>query len=410
MTPEVKSMRWTTALSRDPNPEVAAGECSCRIAAEFNDGTPPDVVFAFISPQYAPAIEGMAETLRLDLRPRHLLGCTAAGILGGGKEYEEGLTIAVSAARLPGVRIHPFHMHESRMPDLDTSPREWEEALGVKRADEPQFVLLADPFSIRTDDILGGLDYAFPQSSKIGGLSSGARGRGGNMLFLDDRTLREGAVGLALMGNLRLDTLVAQGCRPIGKPLAVTRCHKNLLIELDGRKPMACIAGVYEECDEQEQRLIRTALFLGMVMDPLKSKDPRAGDFLIRNILGRDLHTDGLYVNSMLREGMQVQFHVRDGRAAADDLEEVLRGYSTSVLKEGHGDSVPRPPAGALLFSCLGRGKHMYGKSDHDSTRFREIVGEVPLSGFFCNGEIGPVGGTTYLHGFTSCFGIIRPK
>ncbi|MCW8130519.1 MAG: FIST C-terminal domain-containing protein [Planctomycetota bacterium] len=403
-------MRWTTALSCDPNPEVAAGEVSCRIAAEFNDGHPPDVLFVFVSPQYAPAVEAMAETLRMDLRPRHLLGCTAAGIVGGGKEVEDGLALAVSAARLPGVRIHPFHLHESSMPDLDTSPRAWEEAVGVRRADEPQFVVLSDPFSIRTDDALGGLDYAFPNAPKAGGLSSGARGRGGNMLFLDDRVLREGMVGLALMGNLRLETLVAQGCRPIGKPLTVTKCHKNLLMQLDGRKPMECIAEIYEHGSEDEQRLIRTALFIGLVMDPLAAKEPRAGDFLIRNILGRDLHTDGLYVNAMLRDGMMVQFHVRDARTAAEDLEEVLRSYSRGLLQEGHGDSVPRPPAGALLFSCLGRGKHMYGKPDHDSTMFRQIVGEVPLSGFFCNGEIGPVGATTYLHGFTSCFGIIRPK
>lgn len=410
MTPEVKTMRWSSALSQDPNAEVAAGECSRRIAADFNDGTPPDVLFVFVSPHYAPAIEGMAETLRMDLKPRYVIGCTAGGIVGGGHEVEEGPALSVAAARMPGVRMQTFHLYEDAIPDLDTSPREWEEALGVKRADEPQFVVLADPFSIRTDEVLGGLDYAFPDAVKVGGLSSGARGRGGNVLFLNDRNLREGAIGLALMGNLRLDTLVAQGCRPLGKPFTVTKCHKNLLIQLSGRKPMETIAELYESLEDRERNLIRSALFLGLVMDPLKTEAPKAGDFLIRNILGRDPHTDGLFVNAMLREGMMLQFHVRDGKAAAEDLEEVLRRYSTGLLKEGQGESVPRPPAGALLFSCLGRGRNMYGKPDHDSTLFRELVGEIPLNGFFCNGEIGPVGGTTHLHGFTSCFGIIRPK
>lgn len=410
MNAGLKTMRWHAALSQDSNPEVAAGECTRRIAAEFSDGTPPDLLIFFASHHYGTALEAMAETLRLDLRPRHALGCTGGGIIGGQHEVEEGPALAVAAARLPDVKLKPFHLHEGALPGLDTSRRDWEDALGVKAADEPQFVLLADPFSIRTDEVIAGLDYAFPKAVKVGGLASGARARGGNLLFLQDRTIREGAVGLALSGNLRLDAVVAQGCRPLGRPLKVTKCHKNLLLTLDGRKPMEAIAELYEAAEERERRLVRTALFLGVLTDPLQAGEPKAGDFLIRNILGRDMHTEGLYINALLHEGMLVQYHVRDGQAASEELIEALRGYSAGILKEGQGDTVPRPPAGALLFSCLGRGKHMYGKSGHDSGVLRDVVGDVPLAGFFCNGEIGPIAGQTHLHGFTSCFGIVRPK
>lgn len=408
--PGTKTMRFEAAISRERDAVAAAEDCARQIATRLNDGQPPDLLFVFVSPLYGPDGVTAFEILRRDLKVRQTLGCSGGGILASGVEVEDGPALAVMAARLPGVTLKPFHLLNENIPNLDFGPREWEDALGVKATEDPHFIVLADPFSMRAEELLGGLDFAFPNAVKVGGLASGARARGQNVLFLGDRVVREGAVGLALCGNVRLEALVAQGCTPLGQPLTITQCKENLLVEVSGRKPLEWVAEIYERAEERERMLIRSALFVGMVQDPYKQGTPSAGDFLIRNIMGRDPATDGLYLGANLRQGQVVQFHVRDGVAANADLAAVLRRYSTELLKEGQGDAVPRQPCGALLFSCLGRGKHMYGKSGHDSELFREFLGDVPLSGFFCNGEIGPVGGTTYLHGFTSCFGVLRPR
>ncbi len=234
----------------------------------------------------------------------------------------------------------------------------------------------------------------------MGGLASAASGRGENALYLGDRILNAGAVGIALSGDIMLDTVVAQGCRPIGKPMQITRADRNILIELDGQPPLKAIAELLEGLSPADQALARSSLFLGVVMDDLIST-PESGDFLIRNIIGIDREHGFLAIGEVLREGQIVQFHLRDARTAAEDLSHVLGRFATG--------SESKDARGALLFSCLGRGVFLYGKPDHDTDLFRRALGGLPLGGFFCNGEIGPVGGSTRLHGYTSSFGIFRP-
>ncbi|MBC7996362.1 MAG: FIST C-terminal domain-containing protein, partial [Leptolyngbya sp.] len=250
--------------------------------------------------------------------------------------------------------------------------------------------------------MVAGLDYAFASSQKVGGLASGANEPGKNALFLNDGVYREGMVGMAVSGNVVVDTVVAQGCRPIGKPLRVTNCQGNILLELDGEPAIKVLKGILEELKPQDQELARNSLFLGVVMDEFKSEF-HAGDFLIRNLVGIVPEAGALVVGELLRQERTVQFHLRDAATSSDDLRLMLKSYSDGNSGRVH-------PQGALLFSCLGRGKYLYGRKNHDSESFREHVGEVPLAGFFCNGEIGPVGGTTFLHGYTSSFGLFRAK
>jgi small ligand-binding sensory domain FIST len=266
--------------------------------------------------------------------------------------------------------------------------------------EEPQFIVLADPYSIRIENLLMGMDYAYPKAAKVGGLASGATQPGENALYLNSVCYRSGAVGVALSGNVALDVLVAQGCRPIGKTMRVTKCDRNILIELDGKPPLNILRDLFMTLGARDQNLLQHALFLGLVMDPLKSHFTH-GDFLIRNIVGLDTEKGLLAVGALLREGQTVQFHLRDAQTSADDLEHIVSAYAA---RSGRGN-----PSGALLFSCLGRGEFLYGHSSHDTRLFQQKLGQVPVSGFFCNGEIGPVGGTTYLHGYTSCFALFRP-
>ena len=230
---------------------------------------------------------------------------------------------------------------------------------------------------------------------------SGGSSPEGHILFVGRESFHSGLAGVALTGNLAVDTIVAQGCRPIGVPMFVTQCRENLLQELDGRPPSEVLQELYPALEPRDQELFRNSLFLGMVMKEARQNYGR-GDFLIRNIVGMDRETGALSIGATLKENWVVQFHLRDAQASADDLEDLLSRYA--------GDPPQPSPQGALLFSCLGRGVYLYGEPDHDTLLFRRHLPGIPMGGFFCNGEIGPVQGKTYLHGYTSSFGIFRPR
>ena len=393
-------MKWTSALSENPVLEDAIVECAVAIKDSV-DGERLDLAVAFISPHYEDSYDRVADLMPESLGAKHVFGCSGGGVIGNGLEIEQRAGISITAAVLPNVDIKPFHLQSDRMPDLDAGPDKWEDMIGVPADKDPHFVMIADPYSFPVQDLLLGMDYAYPRATKIGGLASGASRQGGNALFLDGEVLRFGAIGLALDGNITVDTVVAQGCRPIGSPMRISKSDRNMLLELDGQPPMEVLRNMLQVLPDRDQELLRHSLFLGVVTDEF-IENPAQGDFLIRNVVGMDQDTGALAIGEMLKEGQLVQFHLRDAETSTDDLQAVLTRYAN----EHRENDIP----GALLFSCLGRGQYLYGKPNHDTDMFREKLGEVPLGGFFCNGEIGPVSGTTFLHGYTSSFGLFRPK
>lgn len=392
-------MKWASAISELPDLDGALSECADAIRRQL--GEPPQLAVAFVSPHYQPGYGRVGPRLRELLDAGHIFGCSGGGIIGAGMEVEQRPALSVTAAALPGVNVTPFHLGGDSLPDLDAGPDAWQDLLGVAESDDPQFVLLADPFSFPAQNLIMGLDFAFPRAAKIGGLASGAQRPGDNALFLNAATYDTGAIGLALRGNILVDTVVAQGCRPIGQPMRITASRRNILGELDGHPPVAVLQNPYRSMPERDRQLMSHSLFLGVVMDELLDQ-PGPGDFLIRNVVGMDQRTGSLSIGEMLKEGQLVQFHLRDADTSAQDLTIVLERYAV----ENRENRVP----GALLFSCLGRGQYLYGRPNHDTDVFRDKLGQVPLGGFFCNGEIGPVGGTTFLHGYTSSFGLFRSR
>jgi small ligand-binding sensory domain FIST len=393
-------MKWTSALSEQPVLEDAIAECGVAIKNSVG-GEDLDLAVAFISPHYEDSYDRVAGLMADSLGAKHVFGCSGGGVIGNGMEIEQRPGVSITAAVLPNVDIRPVHLQVDGLPDLDASPDKWVDLFGVTPDRDPHFVMLADPFSFPVQNLLMGMDYAYPKATKIGGLASGASREGGNALFLDGEVLRSGAISLALDGNITVDTVVAQGCRPIGQAMRISKSERNMLMELDGEPPMAVLRNLYEEVPKRDQELLGNSLFLGVVMDELID-NPVQGDFLIRNVVGMDQSTGALAIGEMLKEGQLVQFHLRDAETSTDDLTAVLSRYAD----EHRENDIP----GALLFSCLGRGEYLYGKPNHDTDLFRDKLGDVPLGGFFCNGEIGQVSGTTFLHGYTSSFGLFRPK
>jgi small ligand-binding sensory domain FIST len=391
-------MRWASSISSESRLDGAIAECADAIEADL-DGPPPDLVAAFVSPHFSESWSRIPSILARRFPHAVSLGCSGGGVLAAGREIEEDRAFAMIGAVLPGVRLTPLVVRPGDFVDLESAcPRVAEVCAGAnaKQSRPPHFVVLPDPFSCPSQTLIAELDRLFPRSVKIGGLASGARQPGGNVLWAGGEAVHGGAVALALAGELTIDTIVAQGCRPIGLPLFVTAGHGQIIRELDGRRPLDLLRELYEASSPRDRELFRGSLFVGVVMREGESMYG-PGDFLIRNLVQLDADTGAMAIAAGVREGSVVQFHLRDAETSAEDLRHHLSDAQSHDA-----------PAGALLFSCLGRGRHLYGVPDHDSRMFSARYGRVPIGGFFCNGEIGPVHGRTFLHGYTSSFGLFR--
>ncbi len=395
-------MRWATAVSRSTDLDEAVAGCASDISHELGEG-PVSLALVFVTSHFAGRYREVPSLVLDHLGADALMGCSAGGVIGGGEEIEGVPAVTLVAARMEDVEVRGFHVGgPGALPDLDGPPGAWEEVVGARSDEGAQFVLLADPFSSDPVTLLSGLDYAFPGASKIGGLASGATSAGSGALFLGEDFYAGGTVGIALTGDVAVDTVVAQGCKPAGGLRQITACDDNVMQELDGRPAFEVLEEIYASLDERDQKLASSALFVGVLRDEF-AEEPGPGDFLIRNLIGVDPRNGSLAVGERLQEGMRVRFHLRDAETSAEDLHVVLTGYERAA---GTVDAV----SGALLFSCLGRGEGLYGEPGFDTGVFHEHLGAVPVGGFFCNGEFGPVGGESFLHGYTSSFGLFRQR
>jgi len=405
-------MQWVNALSTQPSLEAAVKE----VADQVRRLSSPDLAIVFISAAFGSEYSRLLPLLRSALPLTSLIGCSGGGVLGvdaGGQvqEVEGCAALSLTLAHLPQVKVQPFHLSAAALPDLDSPPDAWIDLMGIPAQDQPKFVLLASPLSAGVSELLQGLDFAYPGSVKVGGLASVNGGSSG--LFCGNDYHLDGIVGVALSGNIEMDTIVAQGCRPIGEAYRVAAAERNILTQLepietelgeslttgDGRTPLAVLQAMFEDLSDADRSLAQQSLFVGVAQSAFK-QDLEQGDFLIRNLLGVDPKTGAIAVGDRIRPGQRIQFHLRDAAASAEDLRMLLARYA----------QFNRPSAvGALMFSCMGRGEGLYQQPNFDSELFAEYLGLTPLSGFFCNGEIGPVGDTTFLHGYTSVFGICRP-
>ena len=344
-----------------------------------------------------------------------VIGCGGGGIVGMKNDYqasevEAKPALSLTVMSLPDVDVTPFHVVAQDLPDLDSPPDKWWDTIGVSMDKSPNFILLADPFSAKINELLEGLDFAYPGAVKVGGLASATTmGVGSGLFYFDgnDREsmlVREGTVGIAFTGNLKIESIVAQGCRSIGDTYQITKGEKNVILEMTDKTgktdiPLNMLRELVNSLSPQDQDLAQYSLFLGIARDEFQL-ELKHGDFLMRNLVGVDPKYGAIAVGDRIRTGQRIRFHLRDAKASADDLETLLTNYcndttnSTSTI------------VGALIFSCLGRGEGLYGKPNFDSQLFLDYVNDIDLAGFFCNGEIGPVGGSTSLHGYTSVFGI----
>jgi small ligand-binding sensory domain FIST len=379
------AVKIAAALSTTADP-LAAGREAAQSVAERLDREAPELAFVFASGSHLAAPEAMIEGIQEVLRPRVLVGCGAGGVLGSGRELEAGTGLALWAASFAdAAEVIPFHGRlqteagEARiegLPDFD----------GARAA-----VLLADPYTFPTDAVLGAIAAQAPGLPVLGGLASAHGAAGSASLIFGERVCEEGAVGVCLRG-VEVLPCVSQGAAPVGPEVTITAAEGNVIEELAGRPALETVERLIAQLPPRERTLVAGGLLIGIVVEGGKPEYEQ-GDFLVRGVTGADPESGRLAVGALVHPGQVIRLHARDARSADEDLRRALRLRMAALADSG--------PAGALVFSCNGRGASMFGPCDHDAEAVEQELG-APAAGFFAAGEIGPVGGRSFLHGFTA--------
>jgi small ligand-binding sensory domain FIST len=364
-------------------------------AAQVGDGA--DLAVVFVSAAYGAAIRPAMEGLGDAIGVRTVIATTAEAVLAEDVEYESAPAVTVWMARMPGAVIVPFSLEYAQTPDGGTFAG-WPPELDGDWPEGAAVVLLADPFSFPVDAFIRRMEDDHPGVPIVGGMASGGYQPAANTLVVGQRTYDSGAVGFVVGGAARVRPVVSQGCRPIGRPLVVTKSEENVIIELGGRPALERLREIYVDLDPSDRELVRSSLHVGRVASEYQESF-RRGDFLVRNVVGADPESGVIAVGDLVRTGQTVQFHVRDAKTADEDLRELLE------QEKGRGSTA----AGALVFTCNGRGTRLFDEASHDARCLREIIGRVPAAGFFAQGEIGPIGRRNCLHGFTASIALFEP-
>lgn len=384
------SARVATGLSTVDDGLLAFAQAADAAA----DGLGPasaDLAFVFAGAGHLRSIEDGLRAVEDRLAPGALVGCGAQGVVGAGHEVEDG-GVAVWAASLPGAGLETFHLQALRTAEDAIA------VTGMPELDEAEaLIVLVDPYTFPIEPLLAQIGEDHAGLPVVGGIASAGGGPGAAALLHDGSVAHDGVVGVALRG-VDVRAGVSQGARPLGPEMIITAAEGNVIYELASKPAVDRITEAIATLDDEERALAASGLLLGIVIDPNKP-DYTRGDFLVRGLLGADRDSGALTVGERVHVGQSVRLHVRDGASADEDLRAILAAQVADA---------PEPPAGALLFTCNGRGSNMFDEPDHDASALAGALRGAPAAGFFCAGEIGPVGDRNFVHGFTATLAVFR--
>lgn len=391
-----ESMKYAASLSQ-LGPTSDGIDAVASSVLEKLQGETPDLSFVFVSHHHRGQFHELASKLQEKLNSRVLLGCAAESVAGGEVEIENEPAISLWSGSFADAELLPFHLEFERTPDgMMTSG--WPDELDAQLSDVRAVFALGEPFSTAINPVIDHLADDLPGVPLIGGMASGGRGPGENCLYLNSEHISNGAVGVILRGGPVVDTVVSQGCRPIGPNYVVTKAEDNLAIELGGEPAMQRLQEIFVDLPEHDQQLVQQGPHLGIAMNEYQDTF-ELGDFLISNVVGADQKTGAVALGNRVRVGQTVRFHVRDAQTAHDELHALLTRCATHAGK---------PAEAALLFSCNGRGTRLFPGANHDAGSIQKRLDSVPLAGFFAQGELGPVAGKNYIHGYTASIAVFR--
>lgn len=389
----------THAVSRLCEGEFDEGKVKA-LAREAREalGCEPTVGLVFATPEYVPHLEDFLEIVRLHAHIPILIGGSGQGLVGVGKEMEEKSGFTLLLLHLPGATVKPVKLSASSVEDAAASgtsvPAVWHRATGIPRDTVKAWFVVADPFAFPVEKWMPQWNDAYPGVPVFGGLASGHASANESWVFLDGEAV-EGAVALAFGGDIDIQTVVSQGCKPIGEPYTITSVDQNVLYTLGSQPAYKILDGAFQALSEEEKEHARGHLFAGLAMSEYVEEFKR-GDFLVRSILGADPNTGAVAIAAKPRVGQTLQYQLRDAEAASGDLHFRLMQKQAELRESG---SVP---VAAFLCTCNGRGVDLFGDVSHDAQAVDRYFPGLPLAGFFANGEFGPVGRQSYVHGYTA--------
>ncbi len=382
----------SVGLSELPGTLAAAAEAADAAAAGL--GEQVDLCVVFAGPPHLTDLEEAVALIAERLRPRAMIGCGAAGVLATNREIEAGPGLVVWAAELPGATVSTFEAE----PGIEGAGDPFL-GLPARGSDADAVLLLADPFGFPTPELLEHFNEEWAGTPVLGGLASAAGPNGSGVLILDGE-LRSGVAVGCLLDGVDLTPCVSQGATPLGPEMTITAAEGNVISELASQPALGRLGEVLAGLDSEQRLLARSGMLIGITIDENRPEHER-GDFLVRPIVGADRESGAIAVGEEVRVGQTVRMHLRDGDSADADLREALAIQAGAM---GSGGS-----AGALMFTCNGRGRGMFGTADHDVDAVEEALG-APVAGFFCAGEVGPVGGSNFLHGFTATLAVFAAE
>lgn len=355
---------------------------------------------AFISPRLFPNAAQILEILQVHGRIPLLAGCSSQGLIAGGTEIEEEAGLAVGLYSMSGAELRAIHFTQEQV-EQASAPDYWIQQTGISPGSTNGWMAFVDPFHLDSEGWLGSWSRAYAPRPVFGGLASGDFAAQTTQVYLNGQVFEEGGVAISVGGEVALTGVTSQGCTPIGETWTLTKVQQNIIHEIGNRPAYEVLAETVNSLTPEEQAKARGNLFLGLVMNEYL-EDFHRGDFLVRNLLAADPRSGSIAVGALPRLGQTIQFQRRSAAAATEDLEELLLRLKA---REAGGRIY-----GGCLCSCNGRGQNLFGRPNHDARLVQEHLGPLGLSGFFCNGEIGPVGDRNFLHGYTASLALFMAQ
>lgn len=346
----------------------------------------------FMTPHFFPYAAQVLETLRLHARIPLLVGCSSESLVCGRHEIEEKPGLVLGLYYLPGAKLTAKRFTQEQV-DSCADRSYWQEEMGVMREDTNGWLVFADPFNLDAENWLKQWNAAYAPLPIVGGLASGIYQERNTQIYLNGDVFEEGGVALSVAGDVEITSVISQGCTPIGETWTITRTDGNLIFEIGNRPAYAILTETFEKLPDNEKVRLRGNLFVGLVVNEYLEEFHR-GDFLIRNLVGGDPNKGVLVVGAYPRAGQTIQFQRRDAAAATEDMHALLERAKKNL--QG------RTIFGGSLHCCNGRGTGLFGEPNHDADMIQRELGTTALTGFFCNGEIGPIGDKNFLHGYTA--------
>ncbi len=352
----------------------------------------------FMSPKFFAHAKQVLEILRVHARIPLLVGCSSQGLIANERELEENPGLTLGLYYLPGAELKAVYFNQAQVEEAN-GPGYWKLETGIEADATNGWLVFADPFHLDSESWLRTWNEAYAPLPVMGGLASG--GDQSTQLYLNGEVYEEGGVALSVGGGVALAGVTSQGCTPIGETWTLTKVEENIIHQIGNRPAYEVLAETFGKLSAEDQLKARGNLFIGLVVNEYL-EDFQRGDFLIRNLLGADPKSGSIAVGALPRQGQTVQFQRRSAAAATEDMNALLTRVKNQLEDKGI--------LGACLCCCNGRGKNMFGSPDHDAQMVQQQLGPLALTGFFCNGEIGPVGEKNFLHGYTASLALFVRK